>query len=74
MCIRDRYGGDEEHPILVEDEKLLEKWSNILEDIVSKDLEERVVEVFEKTLSNCHNKNLYRELQMKKIFKEDESV
>lgn len=68
------YGGDEQHPLIIEDESLLLKWSSILEDIVSNNLEERAVSVFEKTLSECFNKNLYRELQMKKLFKEDESL
>jgi hypothetical protein len=67
-------GGDESYPLIIEDKELLEKWSNTLEDIVSNNLEERVVEVLEKSLNECYNKNLHRELQMKKIFKEDESI
>jgi hypothetical protein len=68
------YGGDESNTILVEDKTLLEKWSSILEEIVNRNLEDRVINVFEKTLNECYNKNLYRELQMKKLFKEDESL
>lgn len=68
------YGGDESNTIIVEDKLLLEKWSNILEEVVNKDLENRVINIFEKTLNECYNKNLYRELQMKKLFKEDESI
>ncbi len=68
------YGGNEDHPLIIEDETLLQKWSSILEEIVSKNLEERCVDVFEKTLSECYNKDLYRELQIKKLFKEDESL
>ena len=68
------YGGKEEHPIIIENKDLLEKWSQILEEIVNKNIEERVINIFETTLNECHNKNLYRELQMKKIFKEDESI
>jgi len=68
------FGGDESHSLIVEDKILLEKWSKILENVVSENLEERVVDIFEKTLNDCYKKNLYRELQMKKIFKEDESV
>ncbi len=67
-------GGDESVPLIIEDKELLEKWSNILEDIVSNKLEERIIDVFEKSLSECFNKNLHRELQMKKIFKQDESL
>jgi methyl coenzyme M reductase beta subunit len=68
------YGGDESNTIIVEDKTLLEKWSSILEEIVNRNLEDRVINVFEKTLNECYNKNLYRELQMKKLFKEDESL
>lgn len=68
------FGGDEGYPLIVEDKELLDKWSHKLEEIVSHNLENRVIDVFEKTLSECYNKNLYRELQMKKIFKEDESL
>lgn len=68
------YGGDENNTIIVEDKLLLKKWSNILEEVVNKDLENRVINIFEKTLNECYNKNLYRELQMKKLFKEDESI
>lgn len=68
------FGGDENYPLIVEDSILLEKWSNILEEIVSENLEDRVINIFEKTLNECYNKNLYRELQMKKLFKEDERL
>lgn len=73
QCI-EVFGGDESYPLIVEDKELLTKWSSILEEIINKNLEERVVDVFEKTLNDCYNKNLYRELQMKKLFKEDESI
>lgn len=68
------HGGEEAYPIVIEDKDLLEKWSNIIEEITTKDLEERVIDIFEKSLSGCYNKDMYRELQMKKIFKEDESL
>lgn len=68
------YGGDENNTLIVEDKLLLEKWSKILEEVVNKDLENRVVNIFEKTLNECYNKNLYRELQMKKLFKGDERL
>lgn len=61
-------GGNEDYPIIIEDQKLLEKWSNILEEIVNENIEKRIVNIFEKTLEECYNKNLHRELQMKKIF------
>jgi hypothetical protein len=68
------FGGKEDYPLIVEDKELLEKWSKILEEIVNRNLEERVIDIFETTLNECHNKNLYRDLQMKKLFKEDESL
>lgn len=73
LCI-EVYGGDENNTLIIEDKNLLEKWSNILEEITSKNLEEKVINIFEKTLNECYNKNLYRELQMKKLFKEDERL
>jgi hypothetical protein len=63
------YGGNEDHSLIIEDKALLKKWSEILESIVSDNLEKRVVDIFEKSLNDCHNKNLHRELQMKKILK-----
>jgi hypothetical protein len=60
-------GGDEDYPIIIEDHELLEKWSSILEEIVNENIEKRIVNIFEKTLEECYNKNLHRELQMKKI-------
>ena len=73
LCI-EVYGGEENNTLIIEDKNLLEKWSNILEEITSRNLEDRVINIFEKTLNECYNKNLYRELQMKKLFKEDESL
>ena len=60
------YSGDENN-LIVEDKILLEKWSSILEEIVNTNLEDRVINIFEKTLNECYNKNLYRELQIKKL-------
>lgn len=68
------FGGEEGNSLIIENQELLNKWSDILESIVSKNLEDRIIDVFEKTLNECYNKNLHRELQMKKIFKEDESI
>jgi hypothetical protein len=73
LCI-EVYGGDENNTLIIEDKNLLKKWSNILEEITSRNLEDKVINIFEKTLNECYNKNLYRELQMKKLFKEDESI
>lgn len=66
VCI-EIFGGKEEYPLIIEDKELLEKWSSILEEIVNRNLEERVVDIFESTLNECYNKNLFRELQIKKL-------
>jgi hypothetical protein len=71
-CCIEVYGG-ESNTIIIEDMELLNKWSNIIEGIVSENIEDKVVDIFEKSFSNCFNKNLHRELQMKKILK-DESI
>lgn len=59
--------GRGEYAIIIEDLQLLEKWSTILEDILNENVEKRVVDIFTKTIESCYNKNLHRELQMKKI-------
>jgi hypothetical protein len=60
--------------IIIEDTQLVEKWSQILEDYINKDISEKTKSVIENTLSSCYNKNLYREYQMKKILPDDESL
>lgn len=53
--------------LIIEDEKLVEKWSTIIDDILSDNINIKVKTLFENTLSSCYNKNLLREYQMKKI-------
>ena len=72
-CIEFLSGGGENN-ILIEDDKLVERWSNKLDDYLNQNLESKVKSLFELTLSTCYNKNLFREYQMKKIFPEDESI
>jgi hypothetical protein len=60
--------------IIIEDKKLVDKWSLILEEYINKDLSKKVKDVLENALSSCYNKNLYRTYQMKKILPEDESL
>ena len=72
-CIEFIYGGGDSN-ILLEDQKLIDKWTNILDEYLNSNIEQKVKSLFETTLSSCHNKNLYREYQMKKIFPEDESI
>ena len=60
--------------IIIEDKQLVDKWSNILEEYINKDMSTKVKDVIEGALSSCYNKNLHRTYQMKKILPEDESL
>jgi hypothetical protein len=60
--------------IIIEDKQLVDKWSNILEEYINKDVSIKVKNVIENALSSCYNKNLHRTYQMKKILPEDESL
>lgn len=68
------YGTNDSNPIVIEDKELLNKWSGKFETFLNTNIEEKVVKVFETSISECFNKNLYRELQVKKIISEDESI
>ncbi len=57
--------------VVIESEELVKKWTNILEDFISEDNKIKLEGILEKTLHKCHNKNLYREYQMKKILPKD---
>jgi hypothetical protein len=61
--------------IIIEDKQLVDKWSNILEEYINKDVSTKVKDVIENALSSCYNKNLHRTYQMKKILPDnDESL
>jgi hypothetical protein len=60
--------------IIIEDKQLVDKWSNLLEEYINKDVSIKVKNVIENALSSCYNKNLHRTYQMKKILPEDESL
>jgi hypothetical protein len=60
--------------IIIEDGELVDKWSDILEEYINKNVSTKVKDVIEEALSSCYNKNLYRTYQMKKILPEDESL
>lgn len=60
--------------IIIEDKELVDKWSNILEEYINKDVSTKVKDVIEKALSSCYNKNLHRTYQMKKILPDNESL
>lgn len=61
--------------IIIEDKHLLNKWSEILEEYINRDVDVKAKDIIEKTLSSCYNKNLHRTYQMKKILPDnDESL
>lgn len=61
--------------IIIEDKNLVDKWSNILEEYINKDVSTKVKHIIENALSSCYNKSLHRTYQMKKILPDnDESL
>lgn len=72
-CIEIIYDHGSEN-IIVEDVDLVSKWSGILEEYINKDISSKITNVIENTLSSCHNKNLHRIYQMKKILPDNESI
>lgn len=73
-CIEMIYDNGMEN-IIIEDKKLVDKWSYNLEEYINKDVDSKAKDVIEKTLSSCYNKNLHRTYQMKKILPDnDESL
>lgn len=60
--------------LIIEDKVLLEKWSSILDEYLSKDINIKIKNVFENALISCHDKGLHREYQMKKILPNNESI
>ena len=60
--------------IIVEDEELINKWNDILEEYISKDISNKAKGAIEKALSDCYHKDLHRQYQMKKILPDDESI
>lgn len=58
--------------ILIEDELMVSKWSEVLENHISKNINEKVSKIIENTLGSCAEKDLHREYKMKKILKDDE--
>jgi hypothetical protein len=73
-CIELIYDNSIEN-IIIEDKKLVDKWSNILEEYINNDVSTKVKNIIENALSSCYNKNLHRTYQMKKILPDnDESL
>ena len=74
VCVEMIYDNGVEN-IIVEDKKLVSKWSDILEEYINRDISIKTKDVIESALSSCYNKNLHRTYQMKKILPDnDESL
>ena len=72
-CVEMVYENGSEN-IIIEDKDLLDKWSNILEEYINRDISTKAKDVIENALSSCYNKNLHRTYQMKKILPDNESL
>jgi hypothetical protein len=72
-CIEMIYDSSENN-IIIEDEELINKWNNILEEYINKNISIKAKKVIEKSLSDCYRKDLHRQYQMKKILPDDESL
>ncbi len=58
--------------ILLENKDLVDKWSSILEEEIDKNLSSNIKNIFEKSLSSCFRKDIYRSYQMRKILGDDD--
>ncbi len=56
-----------EDSLIIEDVELLEKWCEVFEEYINKNIENKIKHTFEESLMKCYNKSLHREYQMKKI-------
>lgn len=65
---------EEERSITIEDEKLLNKWSEIFEKYLNQNIDKDIKGMIHNVMSNMSDKDLYRDYQMKKIFKKDEPI
>lgn len=53
--------------IIYEDIEFVKKWSEILEEYINKDINNKTKEAIEKTLTSCFNKDILRAYQLKKL-------
>ena len=60
--------------VTIEDKDLIEKWNQKFEEYLSNNLERDVKNVIHNTMKDLKDKDLYRDYQMEKIFKDDESI
>lgn len=60
---------ESERSITIENDEMLNKWNKIFEDFLTKNLEDDVKDMIHNVMSKMSDRDLYREYQMKKIFK-----
>ena len=60
--------------VTIEDKDLIEKWNQKFEEYLSGNIERDVKNVIHSTMRDLKDKDLYRDYQMEKIFKDDESI
>lgn len=70
-CI-DLFDHSSDEHIVIEDLELLEKWNDILEEIVNVDIGSKVTQMMEEALAACYRKDLHRIYKMKYLFDDEE--
>lgn len=59
--------GQDNLPVIIEDEEMLNRWSSVFEKIIESNLDLRLKEKITDSLNACNNKSLLRQYQMKKL-------
>lgn len=59
--------GHDEQSVIIEDEEMLKKWSEVFEKIIKANLETKLKDKITTSLNACNNKSLLRQYQMKKL-------
>lgn len=72
-CI-DLFDHSSDEHIVIEDLELLEKWNDVLEQIVNVDIGARVTRMMESALAACYRKDLHRIYKMKYLFDEEDDT
>jgi hypothetical protein len=72
-CI-DLFDHSSDEHIVIEDLELLEKWNDVLEQIVNVDIGVRVTRIMESALAACYRKDLHRIYKMKYLFDEEDDT
>jgi hypothetical protein len=60
--------------IIIENDYLLEKWSEIFNNYLNTNIYEKANDKILKVLNSCEQKDIYRRYQMKKILPDNESI